>query len=497
MKFNEKLYAFRKESKLSQEQLADMLEVSRQSVSKWESGQTYPEMDKLLSLCKIFKCTLDSLTNDEIENLSTNIKNKITIDSIVIEITKVIRKSKDMIKSMTKKQITVFSFEIILIFILVLFIKLPFNYLYELGSNIFYSFGNNILSTLLCNIFKFILEISYIIFAVMSFGYIYKIRYLDSFNKKQENNENIQESREIKEKNAEIEIKNTKTAKIFIQNNDTNTFNLFTILGSIFIAIIKFIVIIFEFLFILMLLSLFIFLGIFIVLIFKGIIFFGIILTLLSSILLCIIIAQILFNFIFDKKTNIKTFFISLIIGIAGFGIGFGLTFMDITNIKYINTIPDSFKSTIISQEYEMQDDLMLYGNNFNFVIDESLNNTIKITNEFYKDYINPSIAKDNNIIYLYNSNNSPFASSLIFSYFVDNLKENTIYNYPILFESKIIVQATSDNIRKLQNNYNNYTENKRQDSYNTMIENYNNRIYELEDEINRLNLELQNVNIY
>ena len=74
MKFSEKLIKLRKENKLSQEQLASKLDVSRQAVSKWESGQTYPEMDKLLALCKLFKCSLDDLTNDEIskEEMSNN-----------------------------------------------------------------------------------------------------------------------------------------------------------------------------------------------------------------------------------------------------------------------------------------------------------------------------------------------------------------------------------------------------------------------------------------
>ena len=62
MNFNEKLQKLRKEKKYSQEELADMLDVTRQSVSKWESGQTYPEMDKLLAICKIFGCTLEELT---------------------------------------------------------------------------------------------------------------------------------------------------------------------------------------------------------------------------------------------------------------------------------------------------------------------------------------------------------------------------------------------------------------------------------------------------
>ena len=69
MSFSEKLQALRKANKMSQEKLADLLDVTRQSVSKWESGQTYPEMDKLLAMCKIFKCSLDDLTNDEVTDI--------------------------------------------------------------------------------------------------------------------------------------------------------------------------------------------------------------------------------------------------------------------------------------------------------------------------------------------------------------------------------------------------------------------------------------------
>ena len=73
MKFYEKLQKLRKEKGLSQEELAEMLGVSRQSVSKWESGITYPETDKLMTLSDIFGVTLDSLLKDgEIENDEQN-----------------------------------------------------------------------------------------------------------------------------------------------------------------------------------------------------------------------------------------------------------------------------------------------------------------------------------------------------------------------------------------------------------------------------------------
>ena len=48
---SENLKRIRKDNNLSQEQLAEKLGVSRQSVSKWENGEAYPEMDKVLQLC--------------------------------------------------------------------------------------------------------------------------------------------------------------------------------------------------------------------------------------------------------------------------------------------------------------------------------------------------------------------------------------------------------------------------------------------------------------
>lgn len=66
MKFGENLKNLRKAKKLSQEELAEKMKVSRQSVSKWETGDAYPEMNNLLELCKIFHCHINDLVNDSI-----------------------------------------------------------------------------------------------------------------------------------------------------------------------------------------------------------------------------------------------------------------------------------------------------------------------------------------------------------------------------------------------------------------------------------------------
>ena len=61
MNFRTNLSYLRTSHSMTQEQLAMLLGVSRQSVTKWESGKSTPEMDKLLKLCEIFSCTLDEL----------------------------------------------------------------------------------------------------------------------------------------------------------------------------------------------------------------------------------------------------------------------------------------------------------------------------------------------------------------------------------------------------------------------------------------------------
>ena len=74
MKFNEKLTQLRKSKNLSQEELGNELGVARQTVSKWELGETTPEMDKLIKMSEIFEISLDELIKDkEIDtNINTN-----------------------------------------------------------------------------------------------------------------------------------------------------------------------------------------------------------------------------------------------------------------------------------------------------------------------------------------------------------------------------------------------------------------------------------------
>ena len=88
MKFNEKLVKLRKEAGLSQEELGNKLNVARQTVSKWELGETTPEMDKLVKMSEIFNITLDELIKEENVNEKINNTNSQKLAGLVIEILK-------------------------------------------------------------------------------------------------------------------------------------------------------------------------------------------------------------------------------------------------------------------------------------------------------------------------------------------------------------------------------------------------------------------------
>jgi transcriptional regulator with XRE-family HTH domain len=85
MSFAETLKQLRKERQLSQEDLAEILDVSRQAVSKWEQGIGYPEVEKLLLIARKLSISLDSLMETEIAQKSNrqmqNITGTITITS--------------------------------------------------------------------------------------------------------------------------------------------------------------------------------------------------------------------------------------------------------------------------------------------------------------------------------------------------------------------------------------------------------------------------------
>ncbi len=72
MTTGEKISLLRKKKGLTQEELSEILKVSRQSVSRWEMDTTFPETDKLITLSKLLECSIDFLLNDNIQEVEEN-----------------------------------------------------------------------------------------------------------------------------------------------------------------------------------------------------------------------------------------------------------------------------------------------------------------------------------------------------------------------------------------------------------------------------------------
>lgn len=80
MNIGDRIFELRKKSGLSQEELGNSLNVSRQSVSKWEMDQSVPELDKVLAISELFKVKTDYLLKGEVEQDS----NKVTFNPIIL-----------------------------------------------------------------------------------------------------------------------------------------------------------------------------------------------------------------------------------------------------------------------------------------------------------------------------------------------------------------------------------------------------------------------------
>lgn len=120
MIFSEKIHKLRKENNMTQEDLAEKLNVSRQTISKWENGVTFPDIDNILQLCKVFNISSDSLLNYHGEIKTKNVL-KLNwfylvsfISSLIIVITLLILKKFDE----TSSVITINAYGVIFILLL-------------------------------------------------------------------------------------------------------------------------------------------------------------------------------------------------------------------------------------------------------------------------------------------------------------------------------------------------------------------------------------------
>ena len=238
----ENLKKIRKENNLSQEDLADILGVSRQAISKWESKVSYPEMDKIVLLCKKFDLNIDDLLHRNIKEVKESIAVKSKIKSSCDEIFNFIINSFELFWQMTLKMKIKFILEQIIIVIIMLII---WNCGAYMGSFIIQQVLRKIphdIYITIYNVFSSLYLILGLIFNIIIIFKLYKVRYYNAYVSFA-NNENALESKaslEFKDsRNINFKQNMTRPNKIVIENNNSSDDNFFDLLTNIVVGTIK------------------------------------------------------------------------------------------------------------------------------------------------------------------------------------------------------------------------------------------------------------------
>ncbi len=457
MSLRKNLEYLRKQKKLTQEELAYKLGVSRQAVSKWESGGAFPETEKMLSICKIFDCSLDELMNEDIAQLELDKDRKYTFNDLVNEIAEIVSKTLNMFDSMTFKSILRFGFEMFMLFLIILLLHIPFSYLFNLGQNVFMNIDGDI-ANLFISIWRLITEVVYIVVAVVSFVYIYKIRFLDKFEvAKKDDSKITKEEDEVVKK----EIVDRKERRVEIQRYD---FGVFSFIGKVALLIIKcftaFISLPIIFLLFVSVASVLV--GV--VMMFNGVIFIGTIIFLLSTIVFTISLLYILYNFIVNHRTDWQKLFIFFVACVVGFGIGTGISVLEFSRMKISNNPPEHVEREIKEEIVEMKDDYALQNIPLDteYLIDNSMGDKLRIEIEYYDEFTKDvEVQKydyddSSSGIYLYTIRQEFVDLARLYSILVNDLKQRTISNYGALGNIYVKVYGSETSINLLKENITN-----------------------------------------
>lgn len=446
MNFCNNLQKLRKNKNISQEQLAEELGVSRQAVSKWESGASYPEMDKLVLLCKIFNCNLDDLINKnitQIEDLSSS-KKKLTnfIKSIGDGITKTIK----MIENFSFKDLVKFIIQILVIVLVIAICRIPFSLVEDAIYNILVKYQNNIICNVFLTFFEFIISIGYSVFAIITFFYIYKVKFL---------NEVEVINKESNKKTSDINKQTKSSDKYIIKSNKMTILEFLTML---LIWFLKFMVIVFMIPTLISLLTTIVCFTLFIVLLFKGLLLTGPILITISLIVFGVVLLEIMFNFIVNKKSNYKRVFIAMISSITVFGIGVLFSMIYFSDLKLIDKTSPKFKNKKMEQVISMNDSLFIYNynGNINYEVDPNLSNDeVKLTLSYYSNTITPKVNKNDDNTYSIGVIQSKYFRMQDYTDdIINNLKKKRVYTYYGVNDINVSVFASEENINKIKENY-------------------------------------------
>lgn len=465
MKFGDKLIQLRKKHGLSQEDLAAKLNVSRQSVSKWESNNTYPETDKIVQICNIFECSMDDLINENIKDINQlERKSKKEISIKIDPLLDFIAKTVNMFYNMKFLSGLKCLIELALVLGAMLIIGDIINHIIITAFASIFSFIPWNISRIIRQIISGVIDLAWYAITIIAVIHIFKIRYLDYYEQIVANGD--KEDKENKEEkatkislipNKNISLRNNEP-KIVIRDKEPLAF--LNLLAKIAIWFIKSIAIMFGLFLAFILLLGVIGLVISISLSLYTKIFIGLDIGILGLLICTILLLAIIIHFVIGTKINIKLTAILFISSIIVTGIGAGISITAIKDINYIADTNDILEITPHEKKITYKDNLIImdvFPRTYEYIINDSLEeNEIIVQNNFdarfskisnYETTINGMPVYR---FYLSDTSNKKTKYSII----INDLKNNIIRDYTNLYNDDIKIIATRQTIEKLINNF-------------------------------------------
>lgn len=444
---SENLKRIRKDNNLSQEQLAEKLGVSRQSVSKWENGEAYPEMDKVLQLCKMFNLNIDELLNQDIKEVNENKQSKINVDKYVKDFLDYITKTINLFSSMKFKDIIKCLIEQCFIGISILIVTLILGTLLgNLFHGVFFFIPHEYYYSVY-NLFSSIYFVFAFIVGLCIMLHIFKIRYLDYFVIEERNiEEKVEEIETVKEEKKVFE---RKEEKVIIRDPKDSKNGFISLFVKGILYMVKFFALLFGISFSASLIGFVVAFVLSFVIAKSGLVFIGILLLLLGCIFINLVILNLIYNFLRSIKSKTKVMMFVFISSLILFGVGVGLTCLGILDFEYINekNNPNYIETTEV---IKMRDNYYIE-HMYNVEFIESSNDDLKLV-FVHPDFYNIECIISNGSIWF---NDYDVDGIKIINRIIDDFNDRKIMEYGYF---KVKVYTNKDNINKLkENRYNQY----------------------------------------
>lgn len=446
--FAKNLKKIRKDHGLSQEQLAEELGVSRQAISKWESSVAYPEMDKIITICKKYDVNIDDLLHRDITLVKNDEESKIKYNKLVNSFFNNVTDSIDMfIQLSLKNKIRLILENIILVCIFAIGMIIVNGLTKTLMHEMFEMLPYRI-EALCVSLIATVVLLAYLVFVVIVLIRTFKTRYLDYYLETKKCSNKLEEKKD--EVDKEVKIDN----KIIIRDPKNSDVSILKGLVDLFFFGVR----IFNF---------FILLGV------VGTLVFGCFCTFLAlyhitvhpifvsftflgifGIAACIVFAIMLFGFIFKKQNNVKFLFILLLLSIVGASISVGSIFMNIANfdIVDVNTVTNT-KELVYNDDLYFEQN-RVSGNDVKFIIDNSIPKNKIILESSHSDSINNVVFDINNnaITCSYDETQDRYTFNYKYKYLLPYIKDNKIPRDSII-GTNITIKGNETNIKNIISN--------------------------------------------